>query len=144
MTVQIILSCRAARPDPENSHHTVTKSQIIRNSTNNNQISFSCRLWIPSIFYPKQYIFMILHIIWYSARNLKTRSILYRDFLIKSITYRSSESFDICEICPDCAFSVINVETRSILYGISYIIDHESQFRKFRLVCDFPISCVFC
>ena len=60
MAVQIILSCWAARPDPHNSHHTVTKPQIIPNSTNNDPISFSCRLWLLSFFLPKLYIFMIL------------------------------------------------------------------------------------
>ena len=48
MAVQIILSCRAARPDPRNSYHTSTKSQIICNSSNNDhQIILSCRAARP-------------------------------------------------------------------------------------------------
>ena len=48
MAVQIILSCRAARPDPRNSYHTSTKSQIICNSFNNDhQIILSCRAARP-------------------------------------------------------------------------------------------------
>ena len=116
MTVQIILACRAARPDPRNSHHTVTKPQIIPNSTNNDPISFSCRLWILSFFYPKLYIFMILDKIWYSAWNLETRSILYRDLFIKYIMYCSSECSDFCENYTDRAFSARKLARRSILY----------------------------
>ena len=112
----IISSCRAARPDPHNSHHTLTNPQIIPNSFNNDPIRFSCRLWIPSIFYQKSYIFMILDKIWYSARKLATPSFLYRDLLIKSTTNYRSVSFDFCEIFRVFVFSTRKLATPSILY----------------------------
>ena len=101
LAVQIILSCWAACPDPRNSHHTVTKSQIIRNSTNNYPISFSCRLWIPSIFHIKSYIFMIM---------------TWRAILVFEISARNVQFLpEILGIGQNIRIHSVNMTCRSIL-----------------------------
>ena len=79
------------------------------------------KMYINNNINSKLIIFMLLMLGMYFAHRSAVPYIFLGTVLVvlknKSITSRSSEIFDFCEIFTDCTFSDRNVETRSSLYS---------------------------